>query len=138
MIGPIFPLAAIHEGWWPVKNHHVSLKHQTAIYSLLIFSGFCFVLGTLLFHRSFKQPRVRALFSWVYLNSDELHGLWWMFLGTLPYISITAIYTYYNQTRGQFGFALALSLIANFLVELCLVNSYVTMRINANRQVRIL
>jgi len=62
-------------------------------WTLLIFSGMFYGIGSLAFVRAFEEPPKRALFWFIrHFQTDELLGAWLFLFGTVPAIPYTLVF----------------------------------------------
>lgn len=122
---PLFPLASLYEGWWHVESD-VSRPHYTVIFSLFIFMGLAYTIGSYFFHRAVRHPHVPPLLTWYHMSTDELASMWWFMLGTVPSIPVCAIYCYYYGSLGQYGLALAISIVCSIVMVVAVLATYPT------------
>lgn len=120
---PLFPLCSLYQHWWPTVNLVPRADHVAA-YCFLVWMGICYSIGSILFHRAVRHPPVPPFCSWTHFRTDDLHAMWWFFFGTIPAVPCSAIYCYHNGALGQYGLALALSIIASVVMEIAVFASY--------------
>jgi hypothetical protein len=124
---PIFPLIALYEDLW--DNHHIeqlgipSTEHAVA-YSLLVFIGILYTIGSYAFVRAVETPPKPPLFTWYHLQTDELFGMWCFFWGTIPSVPLLAIYVYFNQHSGLFMISFILSIIFTVVTFVAVLACY--------------
>ena len=125
---PCFPLIAIYEKLWDneeeIEKLGIPTADHVACYSLLIFIGIMYTIGSYAFLRAVETPKVPPLFTWVHFGSDELFGMWCFFLGTLPAVPIMAIYLWYNPDAPEFGFALIMAIFFTILTFIAVLACY--------------
>jgi hypothetical protein len=107
---PCFPLIHLFETLWSSHSEaFLPLEEDAAVYSMLIFMGVMYTIGSYAFLRAVETPRVHPLSTWYHFQSDELLGMWTFFWGTAPSVPIMAIYAYYYPGDVKYAVALALS-----------------------------
>lgn len=151
IIIPCFPLIAFYEHLWETAEleeelgklyittnavkmcitHYLTCGclgipevDHVACYSLLIFMGVLYTIGSYAFLRAVETPPVPPLFTWRHFGSDELFGMWCFFWGTVPAIPLMGIYVAYNPESGAFSLALILSIVFTFLAYLAVLACY--------------
>lgn len=99
MISAILPLVQQYEDFYKTHDDLLPSVDFTLTWSLLIFSGFWFTLGSLAFLRAFEEPPRQAICYWYkHLQTDELLGAWCFMLGTAPALPYTLVYFLIDPT----------------------------------------
>lgn len=94
--------------------------------------GISYTVGSWLFARATRSPQPPPLFTWRHFNPDELLGMWCFYVGTLPAVPVSAMYTYYTSLKSEFGLALALSMFSCIAVQLGVLATYPSEEDRAN------
>ena len=99
MASAVLPLIQQYETFYKQHDDLLPSVDFTLTWSLLIFSGFWFTVGSWAFVRAFEEPPKKALFStFKHLRTDELLGAWCFMLGTAPAVPYTWVYFLIDPT----------------------------------------
>ena len=116
MLFPIMPLINMYHPFIPDYSDEddtpFPLLKKDITYSLLIFSGFLFTLGSLMFVRATDEPRVTPLFDYYHCATDELLGAWLYFFGSLPAIPYALMYLMYHWNGWSYWGAFFLAILS--------------------------
>jgi len=133
---PIVPLVMIYDDLWGMgdaeddvevdvegqqgsssSSSSLPAAARTAVYSLLIVLGALYTAGSYAFLRAVESPRPPALFEGSrHAGSDELLGMWCVFLGTVLCVPITALHVAYDPTSALFWLSLLVSVFFNLVI----------------------
>ena len=99
MASAVLPLIQQYETFYKQHDDLLPSVDFTLTWSLLIFSGFWFTVGSWAFVRAFEEPPRKAIFStFRHLRTDELLGAWCFMLGTAPAVPYTLVYFLIDPT----------------------------------------
>jgi uncharacterized membrane protein len=71
----------------------LTLEYETASWTLLVFSGLVYTVGSVVFTRALYLPRLPPLMPcWRHVATDELLASWLFLLGTLPAVPYCALF----------------------------------------------
>ena len=99
MASAVLPLIQQYETFYKQHDDLLPGVDFTLTWSLLIFSGFWFTVGSWAFVRAFEEPPRKAVFStFKHLRTDELLGAWCFMLGTAPAVPYTLVYFLIDPT----------------------------------------
>ena len=99
MASAVLPLIQQYETFYKQHDDLLPSVDFTLTWSLLIFSGFWFTVGSWAFVRAFEEPPKKAVFStFKHLRTDELLGAWCFMLGTAPAVPYTLVYFLIDPT----------------------------------------
>ena len=99
MASAVLPLIQQYETFYKQHDDMLPSVDFTLTWSLLIFSGFWFTVGSWAFVRAFEEPPRKAVFStFKHLRTDELLGAWCFMLGTAPAVPYTLVYFLIDPT----------------------------------------
>lgn len=90
-----------------------------ATWLLVGISGLFYALGSLAFVRAVHdEPPMKPLFSYYHVQSDELLGSWFFFLGTLPYVPYVLLYMGQSHNKSLYlvGLAIVFALLLGTLL----------------------
>jgi hypothetical protein len=104
--------------WVPKKDPdlgEISDPGQVAIYSMLIFVGIAYTIGSYAFVRACDVPKKMPIFTWRHFATDELLGMWMFFWGTVPSVPVMIIVVYFYSDSVSYFVALVLAVIMSVL-----------------------
>ena len=120
------PLAQSYESFYSQHDDLLPAVDFELTWSLLIFSGVVYALGSLAFVRAFEEPPKQPLFYYFkHLQTDELLGGWLFLIGTIPSVPYSLIYMFIAPSATYF-FALLASIFFVFATLLFVRACYPT------------
>lgn len=89
----LIPLIQDFESFYRQHDDFLPALDFQLTWSLLVFSGIVYGLGSLAFVRAFEEPPKTPLFhKFKHLQTDELLGAWLFLIGTVPAVPYTLVY----------------------------------------------
>ena len=81
----LIPLIQDYESFYHQHDDLLPMVDFKITWSLLVFSGVAFTIGSLAFVRAFEEPPKQPLLhNFRHFQTDELLGAWFFLLGTVP------------------------------------------------------
>lgn len=122
MLFPILPLIDLYYPLFPANEDAddtpLPIAESDANYALVMLSGLLFTIGSIFFVRCFWEPSPEPYFtylqgSWLHehVESDELVGAWFFFLGSIPALPFSIIYIVFEPESFENWGTLFISLI---------------------------
>lgn len=110
----LFALVPLCQQYIPFYEQHDDLLPSadfTVTWTLMVFSGFFFTLGSAAFVRAFAEPTKQPLFWYnKHFQTDELLGAWMFLWGTVPGVPYTLVFFIVDPTSVFLG-AVGISIV---------------------------